>query len=71
MAVLADSATENSEAYTKYEQEIEVNEEARRQIQQRIDSAMHSNHSAAFLKVLKTFRIQVRRQDHACDTQGT
>lgn len=52
---------ENEEAGAKYRTDIDANEACRFEIQRRIEDGMEQYKSAAFLKILSTFRLQAVR----------
>jgi hypothetical protein len=59
-AVLLEAVRDNEEEAARYAGDIQANEAARRELQGRIDAAVDRHQSSAFLKVLSTFRMQVR-----------
>ncbi|GFH24166.1 kinesin motor domain-containing protein [Haematococcus lacustris] len=54
---------DNERELSKFKAEIASNEEARRDIQARIDRLITNNHNVAFLNLMSTFRLQVGRQE--------
>lgn len=56
---LMEDIAENEAAADRYRADIAANEQSRREIQQKIESAIDTNNNANFLKILSTFRIQV------------
>lgn len=61
MQAMLANITENNETGLRYRADIEANENHRRSIQEKINSAMESYSSTSFLQVLSTFRMQAVR----------
>jgi hypothetical protein len=59
-AVLHEEIQENISEAARYRADIAANETCRREIQAKIESAIDANSNVNFLKILSTFRIQVR-----------
>eukprot|EP00210_Caulerpa_lentillifera_P004659 g4444.t1 len=58
---ILENIRENEEAGAKYRTDIDANEACRYEIQHRIEDGMEQYKSAAFLKILSTFRLQAVR----------
>ena len=55
---MLESVRDNEESGLRYRAEIESNEASRRQLQEKIDSAIRSDRNAGFLRILSQYRLQ-------------
>ncbi len=65
-AVLQEEVLENEAEAARYRADIAANEAERRTVQTKIEAAIEGNTNANFLKILSTFRIQVRGGRGCC-----
>ena len=56
--LVLESVRDNEESGLRYRAEIESNEASRRQLQEKIDSAIRSDRNAGFLRILSQYRLQ-------------
>ena len=56
--LVLESVRDNEESGLRYRAEIESNEASRRQLQEKIDSAIKSDRNAGFLRILSQYRLQ-------------
>ena len=54
---IVENIRDNTEAGLRYRADIEINEQSRRAIQARIDSAIQKGRSPSFLRILSQYRL--------------